>query len=182
MNNKIILKVPGNFHISANAHDIISKKLASDHRLNYDVAHRINHLSFGYDKDLDKIKEIFKGKELNYLDKTQKTEYSKRIYEYYLKIVPTTYIDINEKSYRGNQFIFYSNDLQSNMKLPMIYFRFDISPITIKYKIYKENFLNFLVQLFAIIGGIYTLAGIIDTIINSSIIHLINKANLGKLI
>lgn len=155
--------------------------MAQEGILNFDVAHRINHVSFGEDKNLQVIRETFNGKELNPLDGIKKTDYSKKMYEYYMKIVPTTYVDINGVSYYANQFTYNANELHSNMMLPAVYFRFDMSPITVKYKTYKENFLHFLIQLCAIIGGIFTVTGIIDAMIHTSVAHLLKKANMGKL-
>ena len=67
------------------------------------------------------------------------------------------------------------------MMLPAVYFRYDMSPITVQYKLYKENFLHFLIQLCAIVGGIFTVTGIIDGLIHTSVAHLLKKANMGKL-
>lgn len=155
--------------------------MAQEGILNFDVAHRINHLSFGEDKNLQVIRETFNGKELNPLDGMKKTDRSKKMYEYYMKIVPTTYTDIGGTSYYANQFTYNANELHSNMMLPAVYFRFDMSPITVKYMTYKENFLHFLIQLCAIIGGIFTVTGIIDAMIHTSVAHLLKKANMGKL-
>ena len=69
--------------------------LAAEGMMKFDLSHKINHISFGEDKDLKTIKKRFRTGELNPLDKTLKSENSKKVYEYYVKIVPTTYIDIN---------------------------------------------------------------------------------------
>ncbi len=86
-----------------------------------------------------------------------------------------------EKSYYVHQFTYNSNEVHSNMMLPAVYFRYDMSPITVEYRIYKENFLHFLIQLCAIIGGIFSVTGIIDALIHSSVAALMKKANMGKL-
>jgi hypothetical protein len=67
------------------------------------------------------------------------------------------------------------------MMLPAVYFRFDMSPITVKYQQYKENFLHFLIQICAIIGGIFTVTGIIDALVHKSVVAILKKANMGKL-
>ena len=79
-------KVPGNFHISAHAYGSIIQRLASEGVLQFDVAHKINHLSFGEDKDIKKIKEEFNLGELNPLDGVEKIEESRKVYEYYMKV------------------------------------------------------------------------------------------------
>jgi len=45
----------------------------------------------------------------------------------------------------------------------------------------KESFFHFLVQICAIIGGIFTVAGIIDLVIHRSVAHILKKAEMGKL-
>jgi len=45
----------------------------------------------------------------------------------------------------------------------------------------QEAFLHFLVQLCAILGGVFTVAGIIDGIFHKSIVALLKKAEMGKL-
>jgi len=47
--------------------------------------------------------------------------------------------------------------------------------------LYKENVYHFLIQLCAIIGGIFTVTGIIDALVHESVSHLLKKANMGKL-
>lgn len=82
----LVNKVPGNFHISSHAYSPIIHKLFADGFFNYDLSHKINHISFGEDKDLKIIKKIFNTGELNPLDHTEKNENSKKLYEYYLKV------------------------------------------------------------------------------------------------
>lgn len=49
--------------------------------------------------------------------------------------------------------------------LPAIYFKFDISPITVKYWRYKDDFSHFIVQICAIIGGVFAITGILDSLL-----------------
>jgi len=105
----------------------------------------------------------------------------KKVYEYYMKIVPTTYKDIHSDEYYVNQFTSYSNEVAASMSLPSIYFRFEFSPVTVLYKQYKENFLHFLIQIGAIIGGIFSVTGIIDALVHKSVVALMRKANMNKL-
>ena len=57
------------------------------------------------------------------------------------------------------QIILLKNDLLK------IYIRYDLSPMTVKYTKEKEVFLHFIVQICAIIGGIFTIAHMIDNIL-----------------
>jgi len=65
--------------------------------------------------------------------------------------------------------------------LPALYFRYDLSPVTVKYTQRKESFFRFLVQICAIIGGIFTVAGIIDALVHKSVVAILKKAQIGKL-
>ena len=55
--------------------------------------------------------------------------------------------------------------------IPTIFFRYDISPIKVKFE--KNNPQNFdgLINICAIIGGMFTIAGILDTLL----LRLFNK-------
>lgn len=67
------------------------------------------------------------------------------------------------------------------MMLPAVYFRFDMSPVTVRYWQYKQNIWHFLIQICAIVGGIFSVTGIIDALIHKSVAMLIIKSNMGKL-
>ena len=57
-----------------------------------------------------------------------------------------------------------------------------MSPVTVKYWQFKENLLHFLIQICAIIGGIFSVTGIIDALIHKSIAAILRKASMGKII
>jgi hypothetical protein len=116
--------VPGNFHVSTHAYGFIIQRLASEGLLSFDVSHKINHLSFGEAKDLINIKKTFKTGEINPLDKTSKVSTDKKVFEYYMKVVPTTYIDIDSNTFYVNQFTSTSNEVPASMTVPTIFFRY----------------------------------------------------------
>ena len=59
--------------------------------------------------------------------------------------------------------------------IPAIYFRFDLSPITVTYWQYKEELYHFLVQLCAIVGGVFAVTGIFDSIIHKTVLHFLTS-------
>lgn len=61
--------------------------------------------------------------------------------------------------------------------LPAIYFRFDLSPITVKNWQYKEDFTHFFVQICAIIGGVFAVTGIFDGLIHKTMLYLLKRAS-----
>ena len=163
-----VMRVPGNFHISSKAYGRTISKLLSDSDFKYDISHKINHISFGDESDIQTIKNTFDVGNVTPLDGVvkEKDVKSDKMYEYYLKVVPTNYNEINGKSYDVNQFTSNSNEVPVNMQVPTIYFRFDIAPILVRFEQYKESPFEFFVQVCAIIGGIYSVIGILDTLIN----------------
>jgi hypothetical protein len=179
-------KVPGNFHISSHAYNNILSQVFNEAGINtIDLSHKIKHISFGDDKDLKQIKAKFNKGVLNPLDGVErlKPESLKTIgvmHQYYINVVPTTYEDLNGKQLFVHQFTANSNEIQTYM-LPALYFRYDLSPVTVKYTLKKETFFRFLVQICAIIGGIFTVAGIIDAIVHKSVVAILKKAQMGKL-
>jgi Endoplasmic reticulum vesicle transporter len=44
-----------------------------------------------------------------------------------------------------------------------------MSPVTVKFTQYEQSFLHFLVQLCAIIGGVFTIAGIADGLVHKGV-------------
>lgn len=163
-----VMRVPGNFHISSHAYGRTITKLLSGSDFKYDISHRINHISFGDESDIQYIKSTFDVGNVSPLDGVvkQKDPKSDKMYEYYLKVVPTNYNEINGKSYDVNQFTSNSNEVNINMMIPTIYFRFDIAPILVRYEQYRESSFEFFVQICAIVGGIYSVIGILDTLVN----------------
>ena len=64
--------------------------------------------------------------------------------------------------------------------MSVIVFNYELSPITVQYTQTKENFFEFLVYICAIVGGVFTVAGIVDSIIHKSVAVLF-KQRIGKL-
>ena len=81
------------------------------------------------------------------------------------QIVPTSYKGLNSnEEINVYQYTASFNQVQSQM-LPAIYFRFDLSPITVKYWQYKDDFSHFVVQICAIVGGVFAVTGILDALL-----------------
>jgi len=179
-------KVPGNFHISSHAYQNIIPAFMNQNKLTtIDLSHQINHISFGDDSDLKQIKSKFDKGVLNPLDgKTRtKKETDKDVpllTQYYINVVPTTYEDLSGKQYYVHQFTSNSNEARTN-SFPALYFKYDLSPVTVRFSHKKESFFRFLVQICAIIGGIFTVAGIVDAVVHKSVVNIMKKASMGKL-
>jgi hypothetical protein len=199
-------RVPGNVHLSTYSHSYLFGSLYQETR-NINITHHINHISFGEDRDIGYVKKNFKGTGIvSPLDgvtqvvqsttttTTQPKDDRDRlfgslglglssnsaIYEYYTKVVPTTYLPLDSEPVHVFQFTANSNKI-SNQQMPSLYLRYDFAPVTVKYIERRESLSHFLVQICAVIGGVFTIAGLLDSFIHKSIVHLARKAQLGKL-
>jgi len=101
-------------------------------------------------------------------------------YEYYIKVVPTTYQTLESAEYFVHQFTANTNEF-SSQGMPAVFFRYDLSPVTVKFSQAQESFFHFIVQVCAIVGGIFTVAGLIDNLLHTSISRILKKRGEGKL-
>ena len=173
-----LYQVPGNFHFSSHAYISIIEKLVGDSVFKFDLTHKINHLSFGDEKDFVSIRNHFTSEvdTLSPLDGKSKVTGTdmKKVYEYYLKVIPTQYVDINKNVYNVHQITANDHEYNSQFMLPSIFFRYDLSAITVKNEQYKETLFHFFVQICAIVGGVFTVVGLIDSVVNKFFSNLMN--------
>jgi hypothetical protein len=99
------------------------------------------------------------------------------VHEYYLKVVWSSYLELgSEASVPFNQFTVSSN-VVTNTFSSSVYFRFDFSPVTVEYRQLRgESLYDFIIDLMAVIGGVFTLISLIDSAIYAAVKH-----NMGKL-
>jgi hypothetical protein len=170
-----IKKLPGNFHLSTHSVDVQPDE--------YDFAHDIHEISFG-----SKIKKI-SGK----MDKSSFNPLKGRnrldgnnleSHEYVMRIVPTTYEDISGGKLMAYQYTYaYRSHISfghGGRVIPALWFRYDLNPITVRYHEDRPPLYHFLTTICAIVGGTFTVAGIIDSCIFSAT-EIFKKFELGKL-
>lgn len=176
--------VPGSFLITSGYYGNVVQRLANEGVLKINAQHKINEISFGDTSQRYQIWSNFGKKiaKLSYSLNNIKKKYEQltNVYQYYLKIVPTKYItfknEVNDYQYTYNSYA-----EKGMQEMPSMHFRYDLSPITVEYKLYKDTFLNFIINIFAILGGVFTITGIIDAIIHKSVVILLRKADLNKM-
>jgi len=165
--NFSINKVPGNFHISTHS----SKERATK----FDFNHEIVQLYFGDRLDETKLPGVqtdLAGK------KTIKGQMAS--HDYTIKIVPTVFTDKNKKTIFGYQYTAVYKDFHNPRGTPAIWFRYEITPITVKYTERRKPLYHFITTILAIMGGTFTVAGMIDSMIFSAH-QMVKKAEMGKL-
>eukprot|EP00189_Rhodosorus_marinus_P010713 CAMPEP_0184740444 /NCGR_PEP_ID=MMETSP0315-20130426/3470_1 /TAXON_ID=101924 /ORGANISM="Rhodosorus marinus, Strain UTEX LB 2760" /LENGTH=368 /DNA_ID=CAMNT_0027210129 /DNA_START=192 /DNA_END=1298 /DNA_ORIENTATION=- len=175
-------KVAGNLHISpGHSFDFHGEQLHDNSAFDgnsLNLSHRINRLSYG---------DSFPGQK-NPLDETDKTltdDEPLGMHEYFVKIVPTTYKKASGEAISSNQYsvteYFRPGEATpSGTLLPGVYFFYDMSPIKVEVTETRKPFLGFIVQLCAIIGGIFTVMGMIDASVYHGGKVIRKKLQLGK--
>lgn len=166
-----INRVPGNFHISTHS----SEKQPDE----IDMAHVIHSLTFGDDVSSLGLRGGFNT--LAGKDKTAAQVIES--HEYHLKIVPTRYEDLYGDAKSSFQYtVAYKNFVSfshSGKIVPAVWFKCDLTPITVKYHRRRKPVYSFLTMMAAIVGGVFTVAGIIDSLIFTAS-NIIKKIELGK--
>ncbi|ETN80279.1 hypothetical protein NECAME_02411 [Necator americanus] len=101
-----------------------------------------------------------------------------------IPIVPSVYEDINGKIWNSYQYTFGHKDYlayhHTGHVIPAIWFKYGLQPITVKHKEWRQSFYYFLTSICAVVGGTFTVAGIIDSTF-FTISDIVKKHRLGKL-
>lgn len=180
-----VKKVPGNLIISARsgAHSFDTSKM--------NMSHVINHLSFGKTispRLLSDAKRL-----IPYLGRSH-DRLNGRLFinhrdldanvtiEHYLQIVKTEVA--TRKSSREHTLIeeyeyTAHSSLAQSIYIPVVKFHFELSPMQVLITENPKSFSHFLTNVCAIIGGVFTVAGILDSILHNTI-RLMKKVELGK--
>jgi len=188
----LVNKVAGNFHFapgkSFQQHHVHVHDLKPFGERDFNASHNIVRFSFGHD---------FPGI-INPLDGVRKTIQKDEIamFQYFVKIVPTTYENLANEIINTNQFSVTErmkilppvdtnkeqdhSPTHDHSGLPGVFVMYDLSPIMVKYTEKQRSFSHFLTSVCAIVGGVFTVAGIIDSFIYHSVRSLKFKTELGK--
>ncbi|XP_055833910.1 uncharacterized protein LOC129902606 [Solanum dulcamara] len=172
-------KVAGNFHFApgksfqqsnVHVHDLLTFQKDS-----YNISHKINRLTYG---------EYFPGV-VNPLDGvtwTQETPHG--MYQYFIKVVPTVYTDVSGHTIQSNQFSvtehYKGADFGRFQSIPGVFFFYDLSPIKVTFTEQHVSFLHFLTNVCAIVGGVFTVSGILDSFVYHGQKAIKKKMELGK--
>ncbi|VDL64285.1 unnamed protein product [Nippostrongylus brasiliensis] len=176
-----VAKVAGNFHIApGEPHRVMRTHVHDFHDLDlkhFDTAHTINHLSFG---------NYFPGKK-HPLDgrEAKVNDFSGPImHNYYVKVVPTSYVSMNGQVEDSHQFSVttHQKDISKGISgIPGFVVQYEFSPLMVRYEERRQHLITFLVSLCAIIGGVFTVAQLIDSMIYHSSRAIERKLVVNKL-
>ena len=141
------------------------------------ISHHIRSISFG---------EPIPGVE-NPLDGIRVQAESQMVmYQYFLKIVPTVYRKASGVSVWSNQYSYTKHERvvkhghMGDDQHAGVYFVYELSPMLIQYTERRRSFMHFMTGVCAIIGGIFTVAGLIDSMIYHSAKAIKKKIDIGK--
>jgi len=149
-------KVAGNFHFALQKADHHVLMTVFRQRESINVSHVIHSVSFG---------EPYRGM-VNPLDNQPKIIHEGSGYfQYYLKVVPTIYEYAGRPPLLTNQYSYTElfRTTHELDKLPAVFFHYDISPIMAKVTEGRRSLSTFLTGLCAIVGGVFTVAGMLDS-------------------
>lgn len=173
-------RVAGNFHIAPGRtftqNHIHVHDLQPAGATLFNLTHKIRHLSFGRN---------IPGK-TNPLDGTeQAAEKGAMMFQYYVKIVPTMYAKADGQTLHTNQFAVTRHQKQvsslfGEQGFPGIFVFYELAPLMVKYGEKQKSFFHFLTSVCAIVGGVFTVSGMIDAAIYHSS-KVIQKIELGKI-
>lgn len=170
-------KVAGNFHFVKSFHQssVHIPDLLAFQEDSYNISHKINKLAFG---------DYYPGI-VNPLDGVHWFQSTPNgMYQYFIKVVPTIYTNLRGYTIQSNQFSVtehYKSPEVGRRSLPGVFFFYDLSPIKVTYTETHASFLHFMTSVCAIVGGIFTVAGIVDSFIYHGHKALRKKMEIGKL-
>lgn len=181
-----VLKVAGTIHIAPGhsfnfhgrtLHDLSALKDAlKDHKLN--LSHRFKSLSFG--DPFPGIKNPLDG----YMKTVSTSDADVGQYQYFAQVVPTTYRGARSREVNTNQFsVTESFRPAEGQLLPGVFVYYNLSPIKIDVVETRRSVFHFLVQLSAIVGGVFSVANMLDAGVfhSAKAIRKRMAAPLGKL-
>jgi hypothetical protein len=163
-------KVAGSFHVApgfyvpqAGVHSHgHTHQLKASHYGKLNASHIIETLHFGIDVYPNQI---------NALDKASQTAMdtaTSMTYSYFMKIVPTMY-EYEDGTLINNTFQYSVTKSSKSVavaeggdSLPGVVFHYELSPIMVKFIEKRRSTIHFLTSCCAIIGGIFTVAGLLD--------------------
>eukprot|EP00850_Spirogloea_muscicola_P019075 SM000183S03969 [mRNA] locus=s183:45572:48813:- [translate_table: standard] len=154
-------KVAGNFHFSASKSLQTSMQIHSllpSYGGHDNLTHKVNSLSFG---------AHFPGI-LNPLDNAEWTQVRDiGMYQYFIKFSVTEH-------FRPSAF-------SMGQAIPGVFFFYDLSPIKVKFMETRTSSLHFITNVCAIVGGVFTVSGIIDAFVYHGHKAIKKKMEIGKL-
>ncbi|KAF0691790.1 Aste57867_17061 [Aphanomyces stellatus] len=140
----------------------------------FDNTHKIRSLTFG--ETYPNMKNP-----LNLRNKTL-PDGQRGAYQYFLKVVSTDYTFLNGDEIKSNQYSVTEHFLQmtptGHKGLPRVSFAYDFSPIKFRIEQTQKGLFPFFTSICAIIGGVFTVMGLVDSAMHQLTTKTIKKSPL----
>ncbi|GAA6003348.1 retrograde cargo receptor ERV46 [Rhodotorula paludigena] len=172
-------------------HDLVPY-LQAEHK--HDFGHELHAFSFGSETEAEFVGHgAWKGADetkrnlgiVNPLDGIRAhTEESNYMFQYFLKVVSTKFEFLDGRELRTHQYSVtqYERDLSNKSPhdkagghstmhgyagVPGLFFNYEISPLQVIHRETRQSLAHFLTSTCAIIGGVLTIAGVVDSLVYS---------------
>ena len=160
-------RVPGTFSIAPGRSLTLGAQLFKlNIQTDLDLSHTIHRLSFG---------ESYPGA-VSPLDGTHRELPPNAVHQYFLNVVSTTFEPLNSADpISTHQYSVTESFSQARASLigapvePGVIFQYEISPIRVDFKETRSSFGSFMIGICSIIGGVVTMAGIVQRIVEYAI-------------
>ncbi|KAF5379677.1 hypothetical protein D9615_005802 [Tricholomella constricta] len=145
-----VKRVTANLHITTLGHGYASYEHVDHNQMN--LSHVISEFSFGP----------------HFPDISQPLDYSYEVthdpfiaYQYFLHVVPTTYIAPRTSPVHTNQYsvTHYTRVLEHNRGTPGIFFKFDLDPLSLTIHQRTPSLLQLLIRCVGVLGGVFVCMG-----------------------
>eukprot|EP00252_Welwitschia_mirabilis_P004334 TRINITY_DN14664_c0_g1_i1.p1 TRINITY_DN14664_c0_g1~~TRINITY_DN14664_c0_g1_i1.p1 ORF type:complete len:484 (+),score=84.52 TRINITY_DN14664_c0_g1_i1:274-1725(+) len=177
-----VKKVPGNLIISAHSGSHSFDAAAMN------MSHVVSHFSFGKKLSSKMLNELERlsphvGKNTDRLSGKQFiAEHDNVTIDHYLQLVKTEVLPYKAFKSTGSleqyDYTAHSSMMQTTA-VPVSRFHFELSPMQVLITENSKSFSHFLTNVCAIIGGVFTVAGIIDSMLHN-VMRMLKKIELGK--
>lgn len=189
--NGVGCMVSGLLHVQRAPGMLVMQAVSEGHDFNWetmDVSHTVNHLSFGpfLSEKAWTVLPPHIAAAVGSLDdhSFSSDQHIPTTHEHYVKVVrhevmpPSTFKADPVVSYG---YVVHSNNIQKAGEVPTVRLNYDILPIVVQFSEKKQAFYHFITNLCAIIGGVFTVAGILASVVDKGLTSLKKKQELGKL-
>ncbi|XP_058779860.1 protein disulfide-isomerase 5-4-like [Vicia villosa] len=177
-----VKKVPGSLFVSArsDSHSFDASQM--------NMSHVIHHLSFGRKlspRVMNDVKRLIpyvgnSHDRLNGLSFINTHDLGANVtMEHYLQIVKTEVI--TKKDYQLVEEYEYTahSSVAHSLHIPVARFHLELSPMQVLITEHQKSFSHFITNVCAIIGGVFTVAGIVESIFHNTV-RIMRKIELGK--
>ena len=173
-----VKRVPGSLAIAAHSkHHSIQAAMIN-------TTHKITHFSYGKVLPTKRSFGFLAGvyDSANRLAGTYwKTNGANHTHEHFLKVVSTVYRYSSGRETNAYKYTAHSHEYQDNDRFAAARFTYDLSPMSVIATQSYMPFYHFITSACAIIGGVFTVIGLLDAVLYHGIESIRGKRRIGKL-